>query len=48
MSENDAPKSGCECKVCVWVRSRNLPNRLVKPSDPQWRTLLVLAARYQP
>jgi hypothetical protein len=44
----DAPKPGCDCKICVWARSHNLPSRLIKPSDPQWNTLLVLASRYRP
>jgi hypothetical protein len=41
-----APLKDCNRKVCVWVRSRNLPDRLIRPADPEWETLLRRASRF--
>jgi hypothetical protein len=41
-----APLKDCNCKVCIWVRNHQLPPRLIRPSDPEWETLLRMTARY--
>jgi hypothetical protein len=48
-----APVEGCQCKICFWCRygympedeETSLPQRLVRPADPEWETLLRLSAR---
>jgi hypothetical protein len=34
-----APRPGCACAVCKWVR-RELPKSPIRPSDPAFRLLV--------
>jgi hypothetical protein len=42
-----APLPGCLCAICQWCRygagEGRLPDRLVRPDDPEWKLLLRLA-----
>jgi hypothetical protein len=39
-----APVEGCRCAVCILLRGAVLPDlgRPIRPSDPEWGTLLKL------
>jgi hypothetical protein len=43
-----APLAGCHCEVCAWCRAtHDMPKRLIRPDDSEWKLLLWLARDVQ-